>query len=309
MVTRTVALLLGNQKTAFVAAGTLVSLAAFLFALAYLYAFARDEIGDERAPAALWMIAAYPFALFFGAIYTESLYLLAAIGAFHHFRRREFARAAGWGLIIGLTRPNGGLLSVPLALLAAGPWLPPAIAGGRHAIRLPGARRLVDLVPACAAAATCMLGALLYSTFIWGMTGNPIAWASGHAAWGRHYTSLATLVATRASFIGHASLYEYLARSPYDMVNVLGALFVLAAVWPVWRRFGIAYAVFILINILPPLTTGGFLSAGRISSVLFPAFVWLAAVVPARQRTAWIVSFAMLQALCAALFYTWRPLF
>ena len=32
-----------------------------------------------------------------------------------------------------------------------------------------------------------------------------------------------------------------------------------------------------LINILPALATGGLLSAGRFSSVLFPAFVWLAA--------------------------------
>jgi Gpi18-like mannosyltransferase len=79
MATRVVALLLGNHKTAFVAAGTLVSLASFLFALMYLYAFARDEIGDERAATALWLIAAYPFALFFGAIYAESLYLLAAL--------------------------------------------------------------------------------------------------------------------------------------------------------------------------------------------------------------------------------------
>ena len=90
---------------------------------------------------------------------------------------------------------------------------------------------------------------------------------------------------------------------------MLGALFVLAAVWPVWQRFGIAFAAFILINIVPPLTTGGFLSAGRLSSVLFPAFVWLAGAVAPRQRTAWIVSFAMLQALNAALFYTWHPLF
>ena len=93
MVTRVVALLLGNYQESCVAAGTIVSLSAFLFALAY-YAFARDEIGEERAPAALWLIAAYPFALFFGAIYTESLYLLAALGAFHHFRRRQFARSA-----------------------------------------------------------------------------------------------------------------------------------------------------------------------------------------------------------------------
>jgi hypothetical protein len=301
MVTRAVALLLGNQKTAYVGAGTLVSLAAFLFALAYLHAFARDEIGDERAPAALWLLAAYPFALFFGALYTESLYLLAALGAFHHFRRREFVRAGAWGLVIGLTRPNGGLLSVPLAMLALSPWIPIAVAGGRAVIRSPGARRLREVAPALAAASTCALGTLLYSAFSWRMTGSPVAWASGHAAWGRHYTSLTRLVATRYDVIGHAGLYNYVAQSPCDMLNVLGAAFVLAAVWPVWR-FGIAFALFILINIMPPLTTGGFLSAGRFSSVLFPAFIGWPPSGP-RQRTAWIVSFAMLQALCAALFY------
>jgi hypothetical protein len=291
LVTRAVALLLGNQKTAYVAAGTIVSLASFLFALAYLFAFAREAIGEERAHAALWLIAAYPFAVFFGAIYSESLYLLAALGAFHHFQRHEFTRAGLWGLVAGLTRPNGGLLTIPLVLLALSD------------------RRLRFRVDAFVAAAACAAGTLLYSIFVWGMTGNPLAWASGHAAWGRHYTSVPQLLTTRASFIGHAGLYEYVARSPYDLLNVLGAVFVIAAIWPVWRRFGIAFAAFIVVNILPPLTTGGFLSAGRISSVLFPAFVWLAAAVPARHRTAWIVSFATLQALCAALFYTWRPLF
>jgi hypothetical protein len=43
--------------------------------------------------------------------------------------------------------------------------------------------------------------------------------------------------------------------------------------------------------------------------VLFPAFVWLASVVPASQRSGWIASFAAVQAFNAALFYTWRPLF
>jgi hypothetical protein len=309
MATRAVALLLGNQKSAYVAAGMIVSLAAFLCALAYLYAFARDEIGEERAAVTLWLMASYPFAIFYGAIYTESLYLLAALGAFHHFRRREFVRAGLWGLVIGLTRPNGGLLIVPLALLAVTRWLPPAIAGGRTTDVEREGRQGAFGFAGFAALAFPLVGTMLYSIFIWGMTGSPIAWATGHAAWGRHYTSLPALVTTRLHFIGHAGLYEYVARSPYDLLNVLGVVFVLVAVWPVWRRFGIAFAAFIAINILPPLTTGGFLSAGRFSAVLFPAFVWLAAVLPARQRTAWIASFAVLQALCAILFYTWRPLF
>ena len=43
---------------------------------------------DDRASYSVWLIATFPFALFYGAIYTESLYLLGAIGAFYHFRRR-----------------------------------------------------------------------------------------------------------------------------------------------------------------------------------------------------------------------------
>ena len=64
-----------------------------------------------------------------------------------------------------------------------------------------------------------------------------------------------------------------------------------------------------VVNMVPPLTTGGWLSAGRFSSVLFPAFIWLGTAVPPSHRPAWIASFAALQAFNAALFYTWRPLF
>ena len=73
-----------------------------------------------------------------------------------------------------------------------------------------------------------------------------------------------------------AGLYGYTSQLPADMLNGLGAVFVLVAAWPVWRRFGAAYAVFILINILPPMAAGGLLSVGRFSSVLFPAFIWFA---------------------------------
>jgi hypothetical protein len=67
--------------------------------------------------------------------------------------------------------------------------------------------------------------------------------------------------------------------------------------------------VFILVNILPPLAAGGLLSAGRFSSVLFPAFIWLALAVPVRHRPMWLAGFMALQAFNAALFYTWRPMY
>ena len=81
------------------------------------------------------------------------------------------------------------------------------------------------------------------------------------------------------------------------------------AAWPVFRRFGLPYAVLILITILPPMAAGGMLSMGRVTSILFPVFLWMGSTVPARHRTAWITLFACLQGFVAVMFFTWRPLY
>src|SRR5204863_1511441 len=97
--------------------GVIVSLITFAWAALYLWRLARDTIGEDRAGAAVALLAAYPFALFFSVPYTESLFLLGAVATIYHFRRGELARAAAWGLLVGLTRPNGCFLSIVLALL------------------------------------------------------------------------------------------------------------------------------------------------------------------------------------------------
>ena len=43
------------------------------------------------------------------------------------------------------------------------------------------------------------------------------------------------------------------------------------------------------------------LSVGRFSSVLFPAFIWCATVIPVRQRGGWLASFMAVQAFNATL--------
>jgi hypothetical protein len=51
------------------------------------------------------------------------------------------------------------------------------------------------------------------------------------------------------------------------------------------------------------------MAIGRYTAVLFPIFLWLAAAVPAERRPLWVCAFASGQALVAALFFTWRPMF
>ncbi len=313
---RWMALVGGNTWLAHIVSGTIISLAAFVAALAYLYALARDYLDDAQARTALWMLAAYPFAIFYGAIYTESLFLLAAVGSIYHFRRREWWRAAAWACLAGLTRPNGFLLGAVLGTMAVTPWLPAWLAGGtleKAAQTLPdhdgndGGWRAI--APGLLVASAAGIGVLLYSAYVWSMTGDPLTWLKLHAAWGRRYTGLWFVVGARYAFITEQGWHLYMSNLHHDLLNGLGVIFVLASAWPVARRFGLAYSVFILINILPPLASGELLSAGRFSAVLFPAFLWLAQVVPSERRAGWIASFAAVQGLNAAMFYTWRQLF
>jgi hypothetical protein len=101
--------------------------------------------------------------------------------------------------------------------------------------------------------------------------------------------------------------YEFVRSLPIDSLNGLAAALALVASVPVTRRYGLAYGVFIWVNLLPPLMMGGWLSIGRVTLGMFPVFIWLADVIPARHRTSWLISFALLQGFAAVLFYTWRP--
>lgn len=319
MALRAVGRLFGGSVAAHLIGGTGLNVVTFFFALLYLFRLARDLAGDDDAASGAVLLAAtYPFALFFSAIYTESTFLLAAVAVFYHARRGQLGKAAVWGVLVGLTRPNGCFLSIPLLLVTAAPWLPRWLhAPWRRADTSDGGDLSVAvdrtsggrLVAAVATAATPGIGVLLYCAYVWNLTGNPLAWAQGQAAWGREYVGLWVLAKTWYGFFRESGVYVVTHVLPYDTLNGLAALFVLGWVVPVWRRLGLPYAVVILVNMLPPLAAGGFLSAGRLSSVMFPVFVCMAATVPARQRPAWTSTFMAMQALNTAIFYTWRELF
>ena len=96
----------------------------------YLYRLAQAKLGDDWASAVVALLATLTFRVFYSTAYTESLFLLTIVGACYHFERDELWQAGVWGLAAGLTRPNGCVLSVVLALMAR-----PAALGGWVAFR------------------------------------------------------------------------------------------------------------------------------------------------------------------------------
>lgn len=274
-------------------AGVVISLAAFLIALQYLYRFARDRVGDEAASAAVMWLAVYPFALFYSTAYSEGLFLLAAIGACYHFERDDWLASAAWGVLAGLSRPNGCLLSIVLALIA--------LRSIRTADLNTTAKRI-------AVAAMPGIGMVIYSIYIYSLTGNALEWAANHAAYGRVYKGVAAVITERITYINANGLYNYITVLALDLANFIPMAFAAVAIVPVYRLLGLPYAVMIAINVLLPVLMGGVLSMGRLTSVMFPLFVWLGAAVPPQRRLPLVVAFAMAQALFAIAFFTWRPL-
>jgi len=151
------------------------------------------------------------------------------------------------------------------------------------------------------------VGMLLFTLYLYHLTGVWFAWAHIQEAWGRSYEGLP--IVTFFTHLGDASWSEFIQNNPYNAINALGVLFALVLIYPVFRRVGLAWGVLVLINLLPPLITGGFLSMGRMTSTLFPLFYALAVVIPPRAVPGWAAAFGIGQGLCAALFFTWRALF
>ena len=283
------------------AAGLLVSIGAFGWGLVYLYRLVRALGGDETAAASAVVLAcAWPCALFYSAVYTEGLFFLGVVGAWYHLRERQWAAAFAWGVITGLSRPNGFLVSAPLALLAVADWR--AIWRGETV-----ARR--NALFGVAAAAGPGIGVLIFSAYLDSLTGHPLAWMEAHQAWGRVATDVAGLFTERADVIANQGFYTYSISQPIELVNAIFVIAALALAVPITRRFGLAYGVFLVLMIAPPLFRGGFLSLGRLTSTLFPLFLYLGWQLRGSALAVAVMAFAAFQGLLAVVFFTWRPFF
>lgn len=258
---RAVAALVGDPMVA----GLLVTNLALLAATILFYRLVDEHWGAAIAGRAVWYLLIFPAAFFGSAIYSESLFLLAAIGALYMARRGAWESAALLGIAAALSRLVG---------LVVAPMLLAELLHQRHS-RPIGARppRWAGLAPAAVP-----LGTLAYMAYLQRGFGDPLAFMHGSAAWAREprspLTLLGGLLRAPAEGWGAALLAGRLPLN--DWIDLLAVvLFVsLGLVLLAERRW--AEAVLVLFGALLPLGSGLLMSQRRYMWVLFPAFVLLA---------------------------------
>jgi hypothetical protein len=100
-----------------VVAGIALSLACFFGALVLLHLLVALDHGREVAALTVVLVAVFPGALWFSAVYSEALFLLLSVGAVYAARTGHWGWAGAAGALAASTRSAGIILLVPLALV------------------------------------------------------------------------------------------------------------------------------------------------------------------------------------------------
>ena len=246
-------------------AGLLISNVALLLAMFLFYRLVAESWAEPVADRAVWYLLIFPTAFFGAAIYTESLFLLTAVGAFYFARRGYWELAALLGIAAGMTRFMG-VIVVPLLLLE---WL-------RQWRGMGGEKRPFPLTFLAPFAPLLGLGAFML--YLQHSFGDPLAFVQGAGAWGRAPQSPLVTIAEllqrpaegwwTAVLAGRIHIDNWIDFSAVLLFLTLGIVLLIKKRW--------AEAAFVLLGVLIPLSSGLLMSQRRYVWVLFPAFILLA---------------------------------
>ena len=280
---------LGGSPGALLVAAYAISLAAFLAALVLLHRLAELELGRRLARPTLVLLAVFPAAVYFGAPYSESLFLLLAVGAFYAARTSRWAWAGACAGFASASRSAGLLLLLPLALI----WWSSRPRRTRDAAWL----------------ALAPLGIAAYAAWLGLVQGDALRFLDVQEAWSRELSVplagawdglVAAVDGVRQLGSGSRTpvYFEAAAGDPFRIaaINVLlfaTLVFAVAACVGVLRRLPRPYGVWVAASLVLPLsfpvTPQPLMSLPRFVSVLFPVFMWLALVCEERRVTDLVV--------------------
>lgn len=319
-----VAHLFGGSSVAFSLAGLLISNAAALIAVCYLYKLIQREFGANMASLSVIYLVLFPTAFYLSAIYTESLFLACAVACIYYARQQCWWASGLCGGLAALTRAQGVCLLLPVAweywqvlseryaplsgadqdnfYARSRAWLTSRLRGPLLATR--ALRNWLSL---------CALGLIPAGLLVFLIYGKVKA---GHFlatfdnqkwGWGRTLTNPLQLL--------YMSLTHPERANPMDwnfwLFNICVALLFLGfTVWA-FRKLPMSYALFTLVMVLVPLSSSRLNSLSRYYLIVFPVFMllalWSKNGEQANRRLLIMILFAMMQAVLMVFFVLGLP--
>ncbi|GAC1584493.1 MAG: hypothetical protein NVS3B28_05730 [Candidatus Velthaea sp.] len=252
-----------------VIAGLIVSNVASFFGLLFFYKLAEHQYNRHVAQRATFYVSIFPTAIFFTAVYTESLFFALTVASFYYIRERRWLTAGAIAFFASLTRVEGVLLAVPFLI----EWLVTLFGSGRsisqafsEAVKWP-----VDhLVRPIVGLALVPLGLAVYMGYLWVLRGDPLYFTHVQAHWGRHLAPPWVSFGHSFELIAHAHNPQVIAA---QVLEIAFTVLMVAVLIAGWKRLRPSYLAYMAVSILIPMSTSSLMSMPRFALVLFPMFV------------------------------------
>jgi hypothetical protein len=236
-------------------AGLIVSNLALLCSCVMLHRWVCRRFGKEVATRTITLLLCFPFAFYFSAMYTESIFLLGAVGAFYFSQRNRWLLASCCAAMAGGSRLVGVIVFVAVVLSYAERhrWRPATF--GWDALWLP----------------VGLAGTLGYIWFLQYRFDDGFAflrtqWVPGwgdNSSWSRLTVVAAGAFRWRRLVLGTIDAIA-LVNLAFGCLALLGCLVV-------FRRVGLAAGTWGIVTMLISLRIWA--SAGRYAAVAWPMFL------------------------------------
>jgi Gpi18-like mannosyltransferase len=265
---RMIGMLTGNHLIA----GLLISNVASFFGLLFFYKLVEHQYDRAVAHRATFYISIFPTAVFFSAVYSESLFFALTVASFYYIRERKWLCAGGLGFFAALTRVEGVLVAVPFLI----EWLTVVLRNGptpAAALRATLKWPISGVLRPLAGLALIPLGLLSYMAFLWVLRGDPLYFSHVQTHWGRHLAFPWESVSHSFKILTQTHVPQTIADGALEVTFtalMLGVL--IAGFW----RLRPSYSVYMALSILIPMSTSSLMSMPRFALVLFPMFVMFA---------------------------------
>ncbi len=291
-------------------AALLLSNLAFLVALFLIYRIAIRYLEPPVASRSVWILALWPWAIFYSYPMGESVELLLIGGAFLLMERGAWVWSGVVAAIAGASRPTGILTSLAFAgefisRWRTAPTLPSPASGGRE--MTPRGKTAIQRV--VIGGLLSPLGLVAFCLILLIQTGDPFGFLHAQSLWlGPHPRNPLFPITSTLRLLTRHDIFD--TEAPVFLV-LTG--FLVAIGWSV-RRLPIRYAVwgvgFLVVAVLQAYYVRSFTAAPRHVVEWFPFFFALATLLrPARAwflTPVWLVASGLLLAAYAAAFGSWH---
>lgn len=272
LLTKYLAMPLGTEVSNMVVSGLIISNLSFLFSLFIFWKLIKIDYPEKTAFLSLILLLVFPTSFFFGAMYTESLFLLLVLGAFYTARKKMWFFAGVLGMLASATRVVGVLLLPALFI----EWSQNK--KSQKAKSSIFGLLFLFLVPT---------GLAAYMLFLQKTTGNSLAFYNELSYFGEQRSG--QLVPLYQVFWRYIKILLGIKFSDplyftITMEALIGLVTPILLIWGYIKRVRLSYLVFAGLAYLLPTLTGSFSSMPRYVLVIFPIFILLGIFFSERRR-------------------------